>query len=56
LRLSAYGFRFSEPTISVTLTSTDKRMTITCKKGKQVKKVTGMKPKCPAGWTRITKP
>jgi hypothetical protein len=56
LRLSAYGFRFSEPTISVKLTSTDKRMTITCKKGKQVKKVTGVKPKCPVGWTRITKP
>jgi hypothetical protein len=53
LRLSAYGFHFSEPTISVKLTSTDKRLTITCKKGKQVKKVTGVKPKCPAGWTRI---
>jgi hypothetical protein len=53
LRLSAYGFHFSEPTISVKLTSTDKRLTITCKKGKQVKKVSGAKPKCPAGWTRV---
>jgi len=53
LRLSAYGFHFSEPTISVKLTSTDKRLTITCKKGKQVKKVSGAKPKCPAGWTKV---
>ena len=35
------------------LISTDKRITITCKKGKQVKKVTGVKPKCPSGWKRV---
>jgi len=53
LRLSAYGFRFSQPTISVKLLSTNKKVTITCKKGKKVKKVTGKKPTCPAGWTQV---
>lgn len=53
LRLSAYGFTFSEPTISIRLTSDEKLTTITCKKGKKTKKVTGVKPKCPPGWRQV---
>lgn len=32
-----------------------KKITITCLKGKQVKKVTATKPKCPTGWTQKKK-
>jgi hypothetical protein len=52
LKLAAYGFTFSSPTISVKLSQgkvVAKKSTITCVKGKLIKKVTGVGPKCPAG-------
>jgi hypothetical protein len=54
LRMAAYGFHFSEPTISVRLTSQKPtQTTITCKKGKKLKKVTGVNPVCPTGWKLV---
>jgi hypothetical protein len=54
LRLAAYGFTFSSPTISVKLTqagsTSSKKTTITCAKGKLTKKITAVGPKCPAGY------
>jgi hypothetical protein len=65
LSMSAAGFTFSTKTIQVKLsqeapapvvtpsatpTVAAKKMTITCKKGKTVKKVTAVKPKCPSGY------
>jgi hypothetical protein len=57
LYLSAKGFTFSSPTIRVKLTqkgsaAAAKRSMITCAKGKALKKVTGVNPKCPAGFKR----
>lgn len=57
LYMSAKGFTFSSPTIKVKLTqdaptSNAKSSTITCIKGKSSKKVTGVKPKCPAGYKK----
>jgi hypothetical protein len=54
LKLGAYGFTFSENTISAKITQASspsvKPSTITCTKGKQVKKVTAIAPKCPTGF------
>ena len=56
LKLAAYGFTFSSPTISVKLSQAKatvvKSTTITCVKGKTSKKVTGKSPKCPAGFKK----
>ena len=56
LKLAAYGFTFSSPTISVKLSQAKapvaKSITITCVKGKTLKKVTGKSPKCPAGFKK----
>ena len=60
LHLGAYGFTFSQPTLKVKLsgtvvkTSESKKVNtvITCKKGKTLKKITGVKPICPKGWIR----
>lgn len=55
LYLSAKGFTFSSPTIQVKLTqagSTVKKSTISCVKGKTVKKVTAINPKCPSGFKK----
>ena len=56
IKLSAYGFNFSDPTISVKLSQAaaqvKKSSTITCTKGKTIKKVTGVAPKCPAGFKK----
>jgi hypothetical protein len=57
LYLSAKGFTFSSPTIRVKLTqegsaATAKKSTISCAKGKALKKVTGVNPKCPAGYKK----
>ena len=61
LHLGAYGFGFSAPTLKVKLTQAAptptakpvaKKITITCVKGKSVKKVTAVKPKCPAGYKK----
>jgi hypothetical protein len=55
LKLAAYGFTFSSPTISVKLSQAKaqtKKSTITCVKGKLTKKVTAVGPKCPAGYKK----
>ncbi len=54
LRLAAYGFTYSSPTISVKLSQPKAavKTTITCVKKKLVKKVTGTAPKCPAGYAK----
>lgn len=60
IKLSAYGFTFSDPTISVKLSQAKvqanallkKNVTITCIKGKISKKVSGISPKCPAGYKK----
>ena len=57
--LSASGFTFSSPTLRVKLTQevvaetkpvVATKKTISCVKGKKVKKVTGESPKCPKGF------
>jgi hypothetical protein len=60
LKMAAYGFTFSSPTISVKLSQTAapvaaKKITITCvstKNKKLTKKVTAVGPKCPAGYKK----
>jgi hypothetical protein len=61
LTLAAKGFTFSAPTLRVKLSQaapapvkvqTAKKKTITCVKGKVTRKVTAMKPVCPAGFKR----
>jgi hypothetical protein len=53
LRLSAKGFTFSSPSITVKLSQSGKSSaTITCTKGKSVKKVTALKPVCPSGFRK----
>lgn len=67
LTLSAKGFTFSAPTLRVKLSQAapaavdeaapakvqpPKKKTITCLKGKTVKKVTAVKPACPAGFKK----
>jgi hypothetical protein len=39
-----------KPTNSTTSNAKVKKVTITCTKGKLVKKINGVKPKCPTGW------
>lgn len=54
LKLRAYGFSFSSPQITVKLSQAKAtvKTTITCTKGKMVKKVTAVGPKCPAGYKK----
>jgi hypothetical protein len=54
LYLSANNFTFSQPTVKVKLTQEKvaKATTITCTKGKTVKKVTSVNPKCPSGYKK----
>jgi hypothetical protein len=58
LKLGAYGFTFSSPTVRVKLSQEVvkpvalKKTTITCVKGKTSKKVTAIKPKCPTGYRK----
>lgn len=53
ISLRAAGFTYSSPTISVKLTQAKpKKLTITCVKGKVIKKVSGTSPKCPAGYKK----
>jgi hypothetical protein len=54
-RMGAYGFGFSSPTIKMKITQTatsGSKTTITCVKGKTSKKVTAVKPVCPAGFKK----
>ena len=49
--LSATGFHYSQSTVKVKLISNSlKTRSLICTKGKATKKVTGTKPKCPAGY------
>lgn len=55
IHLGAYGFGFSSPTLKVKFTQAAapvKKTTITCVKGKSIKKVTAVAPKCPAGYKK----
>lgn len=56
LTFSVKNFTFSNPTIKIKLTQTKssaaKQITITCVKGKTTKKVTAVKPVCPAGYKK----
>ena len=53
ISLAAQGFTFSNPTLRVKLTQKKSQVyTITCIKGKTSKKVTAVKPKCPAGYKK----
>jgi hypothetical protein len=63
LKLQAAGFTFSEKTIRLKLDQAKtevaappkapaKKVTIQCVKGKTVKKVTAVTPKCPAGYKK----
>jgi len=61
LKLAAYGFTFSSPSIKVQLSQKataaspsvpTAQKTITCIKGKLTKKVTGVAPKCPTGFKK----
>jgi hypothetical protein len=65
LTLSANGFTFSSPTIRIKLSQeiseTEilaptkkilKKTTVTCSKGKEVKRIYGVKPKCPKGFKK----
>lgn len=61
LKIDAYGFTFSSPTIRVsyvppksgsTIGKSPKVQTIVCKKGRLVKKVTSLRPRCPIGYRK----
>lgn len=54
IKIAAYGFTYSSPTISVKLTQAKAatKTTITCVKGKLTKKITAVSPKCPAGYKK----
>lgn len=55
IHVGAYGFNFSDPTISVNLTQKalkPKKITIVCVKGRSVRRVTGTSPRCPAGYKK----
>ena len=49
IKIAAYGFGFSSPTIKVKFVS-GKLKTIVCIKGKTVRTITGAKPACPKGF------
>jgi hypothetical protein len=64
MKMAAYGFTFSAPTVKVKLTqvaqavatpsptATTNNKTLTCVKGKIIKRVTAANPKCPAGYKK----
>jgi hypothetical protein len=63
LKLGAYGFTFSSPTVRVKLaqekvipkasvTVPARKSSITCVKGKTSKKITAVNPKCPSGYKK----
>ena len=54
-RMGAYGFGFSSPTIKMRITqagTAGAKKTITCVNGNKAKKVTAVKPVCPAGFKK----
>ncbi|MFM1797691.1 MAG: hypothetical protein RL733_1472, partial [Actinomycetota bacterium] len=60
INLRAYGFTYSTPQLAISFkppaqagkTAPSKKMTITCAKGKTIKTVTSLNPKCPAGYKK----
>ena len=50
IRMKAAGFTFSTSTVEMKLQN--KQTTISCVKGKTVKKVTAVKPTCPTGFKK----
>jgi hypothetical protein len=60
INLRAYGFTYSSPQLAISFKMPKqtpkivepKKTTIMCSKGKTSKKVTGVKPKCPAGYKK----
>ena len=61
IHLGAYGFTFSSPTLKVKFTQEKvaaavkpiaKKVTIICVKGQTIKKVSAIKPTCPAGYKK----
>jgi len=61
LKINAYNFTFSSPTIRVSYVppktgsaagKSPKIQTITCKKGRLTKKVTSLRPRCPIGYRK----
>lgn len=50
IHVGAHNFNFSNPTIKVKLTQRKKRSTIICVKGAVKKRVTALRPVCPAGF------
>ena len=54
LKMAAYGFTFSEKTVRVKMSQKPPavKTTITCVKGKTIKKVTAIGPKCPKGYRK----
>ncbi len=54
LKMAAYGFTFSEKTVRVKMSQKPAAVknTITCVKGKVVKKITAVGPVCPAGFRK----
>jgi hypothetical protein len=61
LKIDAYGFTFSSPTIRVNYVppknnsaagKSPKIQTITCKKGRLTKKITSLRPRCPVGYKK----
>lgn len=58
VEIRAYGFQYSSPKIVMnfgkpaTAAKPTKKTTITCAKGKTIRKVTGTKPACPAGFKK----
>lgn len=58
MHLIARGFTFSSPTVRVKLMQEGSKpvaapkVTITCVKGKSIKKLTAIKPACPSGWKK----
>ncbi len=52
-RINVNNFTFSTPVIKIKLSQVAPKLSITCLKGKAQKLVTGLKPKCPAGYKKV---
>ena len=59
MRMAAYGFTFSSPTVKVKLTQEstakiepEKKSSVLCIKGKTVKRITSLDSKCPTGYKK----
>jgi hypothetical protein len=53
-RINVNNFTFSTPVIKVKLSQVAPKLSITCLKGKAKKLVTAVKPKCPAGYKKVS--